>query len=439
MPGHGAGDPSRLAHARKHALEIFRAALAAADPDQAVQRAVKFDGRYLTAGRRYDLNRFDRIQLIGAGKASRAMAQALERLLGRRLHAGFVNVPDGGATPLRRVTLNAASHPVPDERGEDGARRILQIAQDAGPRDLLLCVISGGASALLPLPAAPLTLAEKQEITRRLLASGATIHQMNTVRKHLSQIKGGQLAKAAWPATLVTLILSDVTGDDLSTIGSGPTVPDPSTARNARDVLEHFKIPAPTALHETPKSGDAVFRHVKNLVIGSNRLALDEAARKAKELGYRTLLLSSFIEGETREVAKVHAAIAKEVLTHRRPVRMPACILSGGETTVTIRGDGKGGRNQEFVLAAALALQDFGPAVVFSCGTDGIDGPTDAAGAYVDSSTLARARLLDLDPGQYLNNNDSYHFFERLEALIKTGPTGTNVMDVRMILLPGPV
>jgi hydroxypyruvate reductase len=425
-------------NARKHALEIFRASLAAADPDHAMMRLLKFDGRFLTAGRRYDLMRFDRVQVIGAGKAGRAMAHALERLLGRRLHGGFVNVPDGSAAPLRRVTVHASSHPVPDRRGEEGARRILQIAEAAGPRDLLLCVISGGASALMPLPSPPLGLGQKQEITRQLLASGATIHQMNVVRKHLSAIKGGHLAKAAWPATLVAFILSDVPGDDLATIGSGPTVGDPSSAEDALGILKHYGIAFPArALHETPKPGDPAFSRVRNLIIGSNRLALDAAARKAKELGYRTLLLSSFIEGETCEVAKVHAAIAKEVLSSGRPLRRPACILSGGETTVTVCGKGKGGRNQEFVLAAALALEGCGEAVIFSGGTDGIDGPTDAAGAYIDSSTLARARVMGLDPRRYLDYNDSYHFFEKLEALIKTGPTGTNVMDVRMILLPG--
>jgi hydroxypyruvate reductase len=365
------------------------------------------------------------------------MAHALERLLGRRLHGGFVNVPDGNAAPLRRVTVHASSHPVPDERGEEGARRILQIAEAAGPRDLLLCVISGGASALMPLPSPLLGLAQKQEITRQLLTSGATIHEMNIVRKHLSAIKGGQLAQAAWPATLLAFILSDVPGDDLATIASGPTVADPSTAEDALGILTQYGIAFPgAALHETPKPGDPAFSRVRNLIIGSNRLALDAAARKARELGYRTLLLSSFIEGETREVAKVHAAIAKEVLSSGRPLRRPACILSGGETTVTIRGKGKGGRNQEFVLAAALALEGCGSHVIFSGGTDGIDGPTDAAGAYVDSSTLVRARAMGLDPRQYLDDNDSYHFFEKLEALIKTGSTGTNVMDVRMILLP---
>ena len=290
----------------------------------------------------------------------------------------------------------------------------------------------------MPLPSPPLVLAQKQEITRQLLASGATIHEMNVVRKHLSAIKGGQLAKAARPATLVSFILSDVPGDDLATIGSGPTVADPSTVGSAFGILKHYRIAFPAAaLHETPKPDDPVFARVKNLIIGSNRLALDAAAGKARELGYRALLLSSFIEGETREVAKVHAAIAKEVLSSGRPVKRPVCILSGGETTVTIRGKGKGGRNQEFVLAAAMELEGFGPHVIFSGGTDGIDGPTDAAGAYVDDSGLSRARMMGLDPRRYLSDNDSYHFFEKLQSLIKTGPTGTNVMDVRMILLPG--
>ncbi len=414
-------------------MEIFRAALAAADPEKAVARVVSFDGRVLTvARRRYDLSRYDRIRVIGAGKASRAMARALERILGRRIEGGWINVPDGGDAPLGRIKLNAASHPVPDSRGENGARRILEIAREAGPRDLLLCVISGGASALLPLPAGPLRLAQKQELTRALLASGATIHEMNSVRKHLSHIKGGQLAEAASRATTVALILSDVTGDDLATIGSGPTVPDQTTIEDARRILHRYGIAEPAGLHETPKHA---FERVQNVIVGSNTLALDAAAREARKLGYKVLLLSSFVEGETREVAKVHAAIAKEILTHGRPIRTPACILSGGETTVTLKGKGKGGRNQEFVLASLLALEGWGPVVTFSAGTDGIDGPTDAAGAIGDSSTVERARKLGLDPARYLDVNDSYHFFQRMEALVKTGPTGTNVMDVRLMLV----
>ena len=297
--------------------------------------------------------------------------------------------------------------------------------QSAGPRDLLICLISGGASALMPAPAPPLTLAAKQEITRQLLNAGATIHELNTVRKHVSLIKGGQLAAAAYPATLITLILSDVIGDDLHVIGSGPTVGDPTTVQQAESVLRKYGVSIPEGiLRETPKATQA-----QNLIIGSNRLAMDAAARKAKQLGYRTLVLSSSVDGETREIARMHAAIVKEILTAGRPVRRPACLLSGGETTVTVRGKGLGGRNQEFVLAAAIALEGFGPVTVFSAGTDGLDGPTDAAGAIADERTPLA------DACQFLDNNDSYHFFERLDALVKTGPTGTNVMDVRILLV----
>ena len=369
---------------------------------------------------------FDRIQVIGAGKASAAMARAVEHVLGRFIKGGIVNVPDGTDAKLRRIDLNQAGHPIPDERGQQGAQRILEIAQQAGPRDLLICVISGGASALMPAPPPLLTLAAKQEITRKLLNAGATIHELNTVRKHLSLIKGGQLAAAASPACVLSLILSDVIGDDLDVIGSGPTVGDLSTVEQAESVLRKFNVAVPAGvLLETPKG-----THAQNLIVGSNRLAMDAAARKAKDLGYRTLVLSSSVDGETREIARMHAAIVKEILTAGRPVRRPACLLSGGETTVTVRGKGLGGRNQEFVLAAAIALEGFGPATVFSAGTDGLDGPTDAAGAIADEKTpLAGGR-------EFLDNNDSYHFFEKVDALVKTGPTGTNVMDVRILLVP---
>lgn len=409
----------------KHALQIFRAALQAADPYAAVLRHLTFDGRTLIAGRRrYRMADFDRIQIIGAGKATAAMARAIEHLLGRQIEGGVINVPDGTTSKLRRIELNPAGHPIPDERGEQGAQRILKIARDAGPRDLLICVVSGGASALMPAPSPPLTLAAKQEITRKLLNAGATIHELNTVRKHLSLIKGGQLGAAASPARVLGLILSDVIGDDLDVIGSGPTVGDSSTLEQAESVLRKFDVSVPAGvLLETPKVTEA-----QNLIVGSNRLAMDAAAAKAKELGYRTLVLSSSIDGETREIARMHAAIVKEVLTAGRPLRRPACLLSGGETTVTVRGKGLGGRNQEFVLAAAIALTGYGPVTIFSAGTDGLDGPTDAAGAIADEKTsMVGAR-------EFLDNNDSYHFFEKLDALIKTGPTGTNVMDVRILL-----
>jgi glycerate 2-kinase len=425
-----------MAARRKHALQIFRAALGAADPFQAVRKHVSFDGRTLRAGRiRYPLSKFDNIYVLGAGKASAAMAHALEMLLGRRITAGAINVPDGVAARLKRVELHPAGHPVPDERGVAGAERILEIARGAGPRDLVICVISGGASALLPAPVDGLTLAAKQAITRSLLVSGATIHEMNTVRKHLSRIKGGRLAVAAYPARVIALTLSDVIGDDLDVIGSGPTVGDRTTLDDARAVLARYGIALPLPLlEESPKPGDAALASVQNVIIGSNRQALSAAAEKARELGYRTLVLSTTIQGETREIASMHAAIAREILVSGQPVRPPACILSGGETTVTVRGSGKGGRNQEFVLAAVIALSN-APVTVFSGGTDGIDGPTDAAGALADGSTLARACEMRLNAQHYLDNNDSYHFFKAVNGLIQTGPTGTNVMDVRILLV----
>ncbi len=435
-----------MSRQRQHALQIFRAALQAADPYQAVLDCVGFDGQLLKiAAKRYRVADFDRIQVIGAGKASAAMASAIERLLGRSVSGGLINVPDGIETRLRRIELQPCGHPIPDERGAEGARRMLEIAGAAGPRDLLIALISGGASAMLPAPAPPLTLEGKQQLTRQLLACGATIHEMNAVRKHLSLIKGGQLAKAAFPARLHTLMISDVVGDDPEVIGSGPTVPDPSTLSDAKRILKKYGLTAPAgnleaALHETPKPGDPVFRDARYRIIASNKQAIAAAAKCARELGYHTRVLSTTIQGETRDAAAQHAEIAREILETGRPLRRPACILSGGETTVTLRGNGLGGRNQEFVLAAILALDQAGsgagPVTVLSAGTDGIDGPTDAAGAIADSSTLARAAALGLDARAFLDNNDSYHFFEPLNALLKTGPTGTNVADVRMLLVP---
>ncbi len=411
---------------KKHALQIFRAALHAADPERAVAKHLKFDGRTLVAGRvRYRLSNFDRIQVIGAGKAGAAMARAVERILGRRISGGFINVKDA-ARRLRRIELNESGHPVPDERGLAGARRIAETARRAGERDLLICVISGGASALMPLPADSITLLEMQQTTRELLASGATIHELNTIRKHVEKLKGGQLAELAAPATVLSLILSDVVGDDLDVIGSGPTVADSSTVDDAAAVFAKYGI-KPLPLHETPKRVD----RVQNVIIGSNRQAIDAAAQQARALGYHTTVLSTFIEGETRDVALVHAAIAKEILASGRPLRRPACILSGGETTVTVRGSGLGGRNQEFVLAAALALEGWKGVTIFSAGTDGSDGPTDAAGAIADETTLNRG----VDGREFLKNNDSYHFFKQVDGLVKTGPTGTNVMDVRALLI----
>jgi glycerate 2-kinase len=430
-------------HLSRDALRIFHAALKAAAPSEAVLRHVKLARNLLTAGReRYRLDKFRNIYVIGAGKASAQMAQPIDRLLGKRIAGGLINVKYDHTARLRRIELNECGHPIPDRKGELGAQRIADITRQAGPDDLVICLISGGASALLPLPAPPVTLEEKQETTRLLLHCGANIHELNCVRKHISAVKGGQLAQLAWPATVLTLILSDVIGDDLDVIGSGPTVPDRSTFAEARAILAKYgiggKVPAAVRerlsgkASETPKPGDKIFENVQNLIVGSNRLAVDAAAEKARALGYHTLVLSTFIEGETRDVARVHAAIAKEIRATGRPVKPPACVISGGETTVTIRGTGQGGRNQEFALAAALDIAGLKDVVILSAGTDGTDGPTDAAGAIADGSTIARAGI---DAAACLANNDSYHFFEHLGDLIKTGPTGTNVADIRILLL----
>jgi hydroxypyruvate reductase len=431
---------------RQHARAIFDAALAAADPSRAVERHLS----------RIDFSRFQNIYVLGAGKAGASMAGACERVLGWDrppglsvpAGAGLLNVKYGHTAGLRRIELNECGHPEPDERGMNGAERIAALAAQAQRDDLVLCLISGGASALLPLPAPPVTLAEKRELTRLLLAAGADIHEMNAVRKHLSRIKGGELARLAAPARVESLLLSDVVGDNLDVIGSGPTAPDASTFAAAAAVLKRYGIwrRAPKAVRvriesglrseipETPKPGDAAFRRVRNTVIGSNRLALTAASARARELGYRTLILSSEIVGETREIARMHAAILREAAHTGHPVKPPACIISGGETTVTLKGggrDGRGGRNQEFALAAAIDLAGLPNAVVFSAGTDGTDGPTDAAGAIADGSTLAR----NPDARRFLDNHDSYRYFESIGDLVKTGPTHTNVMDVRIMLL----
>ncbi len=431
-------------------MAIFGAALDAADPVEAVLRNVRRFGDTLVAGRtRYRLRSFENIWVVGAGKAGATMAAALEQLLGSRITAGLVNVKYGHTAKLSRIDLNECGHPVPDEAGVRGAERIADMVGFASERDLVIAVISGGASALLPLAARPVTLAEKQATTKLLLASGANIHEINSVRKHISAVKGGQLARLAAPATLLALLLSDVIGDDLDVIGSGPAAPDSSTFASARSVIQKYGIadavpPAVLAridagmhgeIAETPKPGDPVFARVQNLVVGSNRLAVDAAVRKARRLGFRPLVLSTRIEGETREVARMHAAIAREVVASGQPLRAPACLISGGETTVTLRGAGLGGRNQEFALAAAIDLAGCDNIVVLSGGTDGTDGPTDAAGAIADGTTLARAAALGMNAHGYLADNDSYHFFEPLGDLLDTGPTGTNVMDVRLLLV----
>lgn len=417
---------------RRDAKSILTAALVAADPTNAVGQALR---------NRADLDQYRRIFVVGAGKASGTMALAAEQYLGHRISGGCVNVKDGDRTRTRNIELRKCGHPVPDERGLAGAKRISEICSQAADGDLVLCLISGGASALMPAPAPSITLAEKQETTRLLLACGASIHEINTIRKHISAVKGGQLARLAAPARVLSLILSDVVGDDLATIASGLTAPDTTTFADAMAIMEKYDLRTrmprrvserlETGGQETPKPGDPIFDYVENIVIGSNQKSLEAAAKAAKELHYHPLILSSFIEGETRDVARMHAAIARQVRAYGQPAASPACLISGGETTVTIRGEGKGGRNQEFVLAAAIDIAGTGNMVVLSAGTDGTDGPTDAAGAIADGDSVARSTR---SAAEALESNDSYVFFEELGDLIITGATGTNVMDLHLVL-----
>ena len=436
---------------RRDAETIFSAGIAAVDPQAAVAKHCRIEkNRFTAGGRTYDLNRFRDIFVIGAGKAAAPMARALEVMLGNRIRTGRVNVKYGHTTPLEHVEIVEAGHPVPDASGEKGSDAILRLARGSGAGDVILCVISGGGSALLPLPAQGLTLGDKQETSGVLLSCGAGIHDINAIRKHTSGIKGGRLAEAAWPAHVISLILSDVVGDDLDVIASGPTVPDSSTfkeclaiagrydieSRLPENVMRHLRSGAAGRSPETPKADHPAFGHTQNLIVGSNFEAIEAARKKAEALGYCTLVLSSMIEGETRHVAGVHGAIAREVARTGHPVPPPACILSGGETTVTLAGKGLGGRNQEFALAAAMDI-DGAPRqiVVLSGGTDGTDGPTDAAGAVADTGTVQRAEALGLTARAYLENNDAYRFFDRLGDLLITGPTNTNVMDLRIILV----
>jgi hydroxypyruvate reductase len=435
---------------REYAREIFNSGLNAVDPRQAVLSHVKRDGSNLLVDEQtYDLSAVNRVFVVGAGKAGASMAAAIEEIMGDKITAGIVNVKYGHVTDLHTIKIHEAGHPIPDTAGVDGAGKIVEILAQSQKNDLVICLISGGGSALLPLPAEGISLSDKQKTTEKLLACGATINEINAVRKHISGIKGGQLARLAAPATLLTLILSDVIGDPLDTIASGPTVADMSTYDDVHQILKHYSIladiPKPVrdrilagvngSLPDTPKTGDPVFSAVQNVIIGSNIQAVKAARAKAAAIGFNVLILSSYIEGETKDIAAMHAAIAREIAATGNPVAAPACIISGGETTVTLKGNGKGGRNQEFVLAAAHHIAQLSEVVIMSAGTDGTDGPTDAAGAICDNTTIARARAIGLNPSHHLYNNDAYPFFEKLGDLILTGPTNTNVMDLRIVLV----
>jgi glycerate 2-kinase len=428
----------------KHdALRIFGKALAAADAARALERCLRREGNQLRIRDfAIDLTAHRRIFVISVGKAAVPMARAAERILQDSLTGAVVVTKHGhGGTLAEGTVIVEAGHPVPDAAGEHAARAVKSLAAGLEEQDLLLVAISGGASALLPAPAEPVTLADKRDTTELLLKAGADIHQLNAVRKHLSYLKGGKLAQLAQPATVVGLLLSDVIGDSIDVIGSGPTAPDATTFADALAVIDRFAlrgaIPATVRAYleagvageiaETPKPGDPIFSNVRNFVIGSNPIALEAAAGEAETLGYAARILSHSVEGEARQVA---ADLVRSLRDSSRPV----CLLSGGETTVTVRGSGKGGRNQELALAAAIELTGLKDVVVLSAGTDGTDGPTDAAGAIATGDTLERAERLGMNPAAHLANNDSYPFFDALGDLVRTGPTGTNLMDVHILL-----
>jgi glycerate 2-kinase len=440
----------RVSELRKSARGIFDAAVRAVDPAEAIRRHLVRDGERLTIGEeRVDLGAVREFVVVGLGKAAAPMAAAVEEILGARVARGLVVTKYGHVQPTRVIRIHEAGHPVPDDAGMAGARAVLDQVKGLGPADVVLVLISGGGSALTPAPVDGITLAEKQSLTKALLACGADIREMNTLRKHISRIKGGQLARAAAPARVFTLILSDIVGDPLDAIASGPTVPDPTTYADALAILDKYRIreaiPGSIRTHleagaagkiaETPKPDDPLFGRVKSVMVASNIQALEAASAEAQRLGFQAVILSSFIEGETREIARMHAALALEVRASGHPARPPVCLITGGETTVTLRGKGKGGRNQEFALAAALDIAGLPDVVVLSAGTDGTDGPTDAAGALADGDTVKRALGVGLKPRAALDGNDAYPFFERLGDLVITGPTRTNVMDVRLVLV----
>jgi hydroxypyruvate reductase len=439
-----------LKQQRRDARVIFEAGLVASDPELLIGRRLQVDGQILYAGEHlYNLANHSDLYVVGAGKATARMALAVEALLGERISGGILIVKRGHTVPLRKLEVVEAGHPIPDQAGINGTETIIGLLRRTQKTDLILCLVSGGASALLSCPVAGLCLQDKQQTTQALLNCGARIQEVNAIRKHISRVKGGRLAELAYPSTVLSLILSDVIDDSMDNIGSGPMAPDSSTFADCLSIIDRYGVGAmiPVAVRsflkkgaageivDTPKAGDPIFQKVQNLLIGNNHVALVAAKEKAEALGYHTLVLSSSIEGEARKVAIDHVVMARDVLSSSSPIRPPACIISGGETTVAIRGDGLGGRNQEFALAAAIEIDGLEGVVVLSGGTDGTDGPTDAAGGIVDGTTVQRARDKGLDARSYLERNDSYPFLKTVGDLLITGPTLTNVMDLRLVLI----
>ena len=434
--------------ARSLLRRVIGAGLRAADPAQTLLKTIRRTGHRLQVGRRrYDLRAFNRVVVVGAGKASARMAQALERVLGAHLDSGLVVVKEGHSLPTKRITVIEAGHPVPDRAGLKAAKQLRARVAGLGPRDLLIVLLSGGASSLIPAPVDGVSLADKQKLTQLLLRSGATIREINVVRKHLSTIKGGRLAEATH-ARIVTVILSDVIGDELTAIGSGPTTPDPSTYRDASAIMKRRRIwakaPASIRRHlqrgvdgdvrETPKPGTARFRRVQHEIIGNNEKALVAATEAATRAGLRTVLLTTPLIGDAATTGTAFAALAAHLSAENKIIRRPYCIVAGGETTVTVTGRGQGGRAQEFAAAAACGIAGLSKVWVAAVGTDGTDGPTDVAGAVVSGATLDQAMRKRVSLRRALLQHNTYPALHALKSHIMTGPTGTNVNDLYLLL-----
>lgn len=438
---------------KQTARDIFTEAVRAADPSLGIKRFVTCEGDDIVIdGVRYPVDRYPKIVVVGGGKASARMAEALEEVLCDRIKEGRINTKYGHSVPLARMTVHECGHPVPDENGIKGTGRIIELLNAADEYTLVICLLSGGGSALMPAPCEGISLAEKQKVTRLLLGAGASIEEINAVRKHLSLLKGGGMARLAAPARLHVLILSDVIGDRLDTIASGPAVADPTSFGDCLEIAARYGIldSLPLTVRdrlergvrgkapETAKAGEPFLDTARNTLIGNNRMSVDAARRAAGRMGYHTLVLSTVIEGEAREIGTFFGAVASEIHHSGNPIPSPACVIGGGETTVTLRGSGKGGRNQEMALKAASCIAGFPDTVFLSGGTDGTDGPTDAAGGVVDGETLRVGKEKNLDIHAFLSENDSYRYLERVGGLLITGPTGTNVMDIHILLVGEP-
>jgi glycerate 2-kinase len=438
-----------LGELRQSARLIWEAALNAANPATCIRKSLEVKDNTLTAGGR-QIEIAGRLIVIGAGKPAAKMAQVVEEILGSHITAGLIVTKYGHGLPLHRIQIVEAGHPIPDAAGMRAVRETRDMLRGLTKDDIVLVLISGGGSALWPAPAEGITLEEKQEMTHLLLRAGATIRELNAVRKHLSDIKGGQLARWAAPARVISLIMSDVIGDPIDFIASGPTAPDTTSFSDALAIIQKYGLDVPEAVRDrfqqgargtiadTPKPGDPVFKNVDNYVIANNRLLVDAAAEKARELQLNTLLLGTEVEGEATDVGRFFAAIARETAGTGNPVKPPACILAAGETTVTVRGNGTGGRNQEMALAWAISMASR-PSSAQTCfasvATDGTDGPTSAAGGLVDPLTCSRAIELGLMPQKFLRSNDSSNFLKATGDLIVTGPTETNLMDLQILLV----